>query len=639
MDQARTPGWQAAFAERSRADRHRYNFHSLRIRLISLVLLVLVPAAGLFVLTAAEQRRTAVETVNQEALRVTQLLASNQTARIEGAQQLLKALALLSEVRGQDPVSCNTLLARLITADSRYLLFGVAEADGDVWCSALPVRQPLNLSDRRYFQKALETRGFGIGEYQVGRITGKASLNFGYPVLNSRGEVERVVFAAQDLTWLATAINLAWLPEGAVFVVTDRNGTVLASMPETLAWTGKPLPDPAVLHILSGQVQSGLLESTGDDGVLRLWAHAPLSPDAAVHASIGIPKQVALSEADAMLARNLGALGLVTLVALGAAWLAGQLFILNPVKELLATTSTIAKGDLSARAKIRGGHSELDRLAQAFNGMTATLEARETKIRAAEEAARKAEVELTASRTEMEIARQIQQALQPQALLVLEAAAVAGRCIPAVKVGGDGFGYRSRDGRNIDLFISDVSGHGVGAALLMSESRSILMGLLQEKQGVGQVMTSLNDALFDDLDHADLFMTAFCAKYDSDAHVLSFANAGHPQAIHLMAETATCELLDAEGLVLGVQPKVAFAEGRASIRAGDIVALYTDGIVETASESGELFGLERLRETIVSHREASPEEIIAAVLTALRHFHHLPSFEDDITLVVLKVLA
>jgi serine phosphatase RsbU (regulator of sigma subunit) len=639
MDQARAPGWQEALAERSRANRHRSNFYSLRIRLIGLVLLVLLPAAGLFVLTAAEQRRIAAESVNQEALRVTQLLATHQTARIEGAQQLLKTLALLPEVRGQDPVACNTLLAKLLTADSRYLSFGIIETNGNLWCSALPVRQPLNFSDRRYFQRAVETRSFGIGEYQVGRITGKASLNFGYPVLNSRGEVERVVFAAQDLTWLATAINLAWLPEGAVFVVTDRNGTVLASLPETLSWTGKQLPDPAVLHALSGRSQSGLLESTGDDGVLRLWAHAPLSSDAAVHASIGIPKQVALSEADAMLARNLGALGLVTLVALGAAWLAGQLLILNPVNELLTTTGMITKGDLGARAKIRGGHSELDRLAQAFNRMTATLEARETQIRAAEEATRKAEVELTASRTEMEIARQIQQSLQPQAPLVLKGAEIAGRCIPAVKVGGDGFGYRSRDGKTIDLFISDVAGHGVGAALLMSESRSILMGLLQEKQGVGQVMSDLNAALFDDLDHADLFMTAFCAQYDADAHVLSFANAGHPQAIHLIAETATCELLDAEGLVLGIQPKVEFAEGRTSLRAGDLVVLYTDGIIETASESGELFGLDRLRATVMAHREGSPEEIIAAVLAAVRRFHRLPGFEDDITLVVLKVLT
>lgn len=639
MDQARAPGWQEALADPSRANRYRYSFYSLRIRLIGLVLLILVPAAALFVLTAAEQRRFAVETVSQDALRVTQLLASNQTARIAGAQQLLKALALLPEVRSRDSGACSDLLARLLMTDTRYLSFGVTEANGDVWCSALPFRQPLNLSDRQYFQRAVQTRGFGIGEYQIGRITGKASLNLGYPVLDSRGEIAGVVFAAQDLSWLATAINLAWLPEGAVFVVTDRNGTVLASLPETLSWTGKQLPDSKVLYAVLGKAQVGLIESTGEDGVQRLWAHAPLSSDASVHASLGIPKQVALSEADTMLARNLGALGLVSFVALGAAWLAGQLFILNPVKELLTTTSTIAKGDLSARAKIRGGHSEIDRLAQAFNGMTATLEARETEIRAAEEAARRAEVELTASHTEMEIARQIQQSLQPQAPLVLERAVVAGRCIPAVKVGGDGFGYRSRDGRNIDIFVSDVSGHGVGAALLMSESRSILLGLLQEKQGVGQVMTSLNDALFDDLDHADLFMTAFCAKYDADAHVLSFANAGHPQAIHLTAETATCELLDAEGLVLGVQPKVDFAEGRASLRADDIVVLYTDGVLETASESGELFGLERLRETVVTHRDASPEEIIAAALAALRHFHRLPSFEDDITLVVLKVLA
>ena len=106
---------------------------------------------------------------------------------------------------------------------------------------------PVYVGDRIYFRRALETRDFAIGEYQVGRITGKASVNFGYPVLDDAGHVRAVVVAALDLAWLSELANQAGLPTGSMLTVIDRNGTILSRYPDEGKWVGKLMPEPLVL--------------------------------------------------------------------------------------------------------------------------------------------------------------------------------------------------------------------------------------------------------------------------------------------------------------------------------------------------------------------------------------------------------
>ncbi len=612
-------------------------YSSLRLRLFGLVMLVLVPWLALVLYTQADERKAAIADVNGDAMRLIRIITSNQAAQIEAARQLLTAFARLPQLR-RGATACNDFLAEMLTAYSLYLNFGVAEPDGKVVCSAIPLQSQVNIADRAYFRRAFETRRFAVGDYQVGRVTRLPSINYAYPVFDTAGNMEAIVFAAQSLAWFTAALADLKLPPGAILVVTDPNGTVLARMPDAEGWIGRVLPEQPVLAALSSRTDGSAFEADDAQGERRLWAHASLIAGLNVNATIGVPKSVAFADIDRRLRRNLAGLGLVTVIALGAAWFGGK-FILRQVDALVAATGKLASGDLGARAPSLGGHSELDLLALAFNSMATTLQARDHALRVAEERTRAAEVELAVTRAHLDIARQIQQSLLPQDSLALGGVRIAGRCIPAVAVGGDYFGYFPHGRNRIDSFVGDVSGHGVGAALLMAEARTTFMAARLIAPGAAGILARLNALLHEDLDRAGLFMTACCATFDTATRELSYANAGHPPAILLRANETRCTPISADGILLGIAKEAEFAEVKLKLQTDDIVVFYTDGITETHDEGDELFGIERLNEVVAAHRDEEPEALIDAVLAALDRFAGAAEREDDLTIVVMKRTA
>jgi serine phosphatase RsbU (regulator of sigma subunit) len=613
-------------------------FWSLRLRLLGLVVLMVVPWLVLVVYTQADERRAAIANVNDDAMRLIRIVTSNQAAEIEAARQVLTAFARLPQLRTQDAAGCSAFLAEMLKAYPLYLNIAVADPNGNLFCSALPFKAPLNVADRVYFKMALERHGFAIGDYQIGRITKVPAINYALPLLSRSGEVEGVVFVVQDLNWLTAALANVEFPPGAVLMVTDRNGTVLARMPESGDWIGKMLPERQVLEIVSRQRDGGLFEATDGQGVGRLWAHAPLIAGSDLHATMGTSEAVAFADVNRRLIRNLVGLGLVTLVALAAAWAGGK-FILRRVDALVAATGKLASGDLGARVPALGGRSELDHLAGAFNTMATTLQARDRELRIAEERSRLAEVELAVTRAHMDIAKQIQRSLLPEDPLALGCVQYAGRCIPAASVGGDYFGYfpRAGDCSGVDSLIGDVSGHGVGAALLMAEARTMFMAERLAAPNAAELLAKLNELLHDDLDHADSFITACCAIFDATTRELSYANAGHPPALLLRAAAPSCTALAADGCLLGVNKDTAFTNLEVMLQTGDIVVFYTDGITETQNKTGEMFGVGRLGEAVVTHRAEDPEILIAGVLAALDGFAGGALPEDDLTIVVMKL--
>jgi serine phosphatase RsbU (regulator of sigma subunit) len=571
-------------------------------------------------------------------MRFIRIVTSNQAAQIEAARQLLTAFAALPQLRTSDMPACSGFLAEMLAAYPLYLNLGLAEPDGNVLCSAVPLRSAINIADRPYFRTVLRTRAFAVGDYQIGRVTQLPSINYAYPVLGARGDVQGVIFAAQSLRWLTTALANLQFPPGAILVVTDRNGTVLARMPDSGGSIGRTLPEADVLAIVASQKDGGSFEADDAQGVRRLWAHAPLIAGLEIHAIIGVSRSVAFADIDRRLARNLGGLALVTIVALGAAWF-GAKFILRQVDALVAATGRLASGDLDARAPLLGGHSEIELLAQAFNNMAATLQTRDRELHVAEERHRAAEVQLAVTRAHMDIARQIQRSLLPEDPLTVAGVRIAGRCIPAAEVGGDYFGYFPRGRNGVDSFVGDVSGHGVGAALLMAEARTTFLAERLLGPSAAQILTKLNDLLYDDLDRAGLFITACCATFDALTRTLSYANAGHPPALLLRAGEARCTTLHADGMLLGISREAEFAELKLTLRVGDVVVFYTDGITETKNERGELFGLERLGEAVATRRAEDPEMLIAGVLAALERFAGAAQRDDDLTIVAMKLAA
>ncbi|HEX7589172.1 MAG TPA: hybrid sensor histidine kinase/response regulator, partial [Anaerolineae bacterium] len=188
-------------------------YASLRARLILLVLLALLPAFVLALYGDLQQRRLETLQVQDNALRLARSIASDQARLLDSAHQLLAVLAQLPQLHSRDMAPCNLLMAGLLKQYPVYANLGAADPNGDVFCSGVPLQNPVNIGDRAYFLNALQTRDFAAGEYQVGRITGIPGLNTGFPVLAESG-VQAVVFASMDLIWFNQIAAEAQIPAG-----------------------------------------------------------------------------------------------------------------------------------------------------------------------------------------------------------------------------------------------------------------------------------------------------------------------------------------------------------------------------------------------------------------------------------------
>ncbi|MFO1324475.1 MAG: hypothetical protein U1F15_10450 [Burkholderiales bacterium] len=214
-------------------------------------MLVLVPWLALIAYTQADERKEAIANVHRDAMRLIRITTSNQAAQIEAARQFLTAFARLPQLQARDPAACNAFLSHMLAAYPLHLNLGLAEVDGNIACSAVTLDGPVNVGDREYFNKALQTRKFAIGDYQVGRVTRLPAINYAYPMANAAGEVRAIVHAAQSLGWLTAALANVESPRGGVLGVVDRNGTVLAHLPDAGERIGKPMPEQQVLAMLS----------------------------------------------------------------------------------------------------------------------------------------------------------------------------------------------------------------------------------------------------------------------------------------------------------------------------------------------------------------------------------------------------
>jgi sigma-B regulation protein RsbU (phosphoserine phosphatase) len=207
-------------------------------------------------------------------------------------------------------------------------------------------------------------------------------------------------------------------------------------------------------------------------------------------------------------------------------------------------------------------------------------------------------------------------------------------------VGGDYFDF-IRHGDHVDLVIADVSGHSVGAALIMAEMRSTLKAEMRRNRlappPTAEILSALNEALFSDLSASELFITMFYLRYELDTRRLDYANAGHNPPLLLRRGGRSCQPLDADGLILGVRPRVRFEEQSLTLQPGDGLLLYTDGVTEAQNETGEFFGLQHLCRALQVHRDLPPERLLQALQDDLQRFRGRQEADDDISLVAVRI--
>lgn len=239
---------------------------------------------------------------------------------------------------------------------------------------------------------------------------------------------------------------------------------------------------------------------------------------------------------------------------------------------------------------------------------------------------------------DMEIAQQIQLSFLPDSPPELFGIEMGGRCISAAHVGGDYYDFFRRDEQTVDLLIADVSGHSVGAALVMSEVRTLLRAQVNSAHNASAILQNLNSLLYDDLTRAELFITMFYAKYNATTGRLSYANAGHNHPVIYRKGQSACIELDAEGLILGVKRSVMFEERTIELQQGDVVLFYTDGLTEAANPEGDMFENGRVCSQLGKVSHLPVQEIIDSFYQAVTEFTGSTTMQDDISIVVLKIL-
>src|ERR1041385_3236908 len=165
---------------------------SLRTRLIFLFLVATLPALVLVLVINGDQERSTIQSVQNNTLLLAQFAASNQQQLIDSARQLLTTLSDLPQIAGT-PDECHTLLASVAKRYPQYVGFGVDDMQGNVTCSSITLTTPTNVSASYHFKQAIASRAFTVGQYQVGKVTGKALLPLVYPVLNEAGNPVRLI--------------------------------------------------------------------------------------------------------------------------------------------------------------------------------------------------------------------------------------------------------------------------------------------------------------------------------------------------------------------------------------------------------------------------------------------------------------
>jgi signal transduction histidine kinase len=361
---------------------------SLRIRLLLLVLVAVIPALGAIAYTASEQKKIAVAEIQRNVLRLVEFSTHEEEQVLQGTRQILIVLANYVRKADINLSECNAFCADLLKQFKRYANIGVVKPSGDVFCSAIPLKEATNAADRSWFQRAVASGDFAFGDYQVGRITGKPVLVLAYPFRFAAGEPAAVVFAALDLEWLNRYILKveSQLPDGFTITQIDANGVVMARRPDAEDWLGRFMFEQSFLREILSQ-STGVIEAPGDHKLPFIYAFAQLHSSLIkqpLYMVLGIPRRSAFADANRILRRNLTLLGIVALVAILAAWYGGDLFIMRQVKAMAKASRRLAAGEMSARTGLKYGDGELGQLAKNFDEMAIALEQRQAERELAE---------------------------------------------------------------------------------------------------------------------------------------------------------------------------------------------------------------------------------------------------------------
>ena len=242
---------------------------------------------------------------------------------------------------------------------------------------------------------------------------------------------------------------------------------------------------------------------------------------------------------------------------------------------------------------------------------------------------------------ELKIAQNIQLSMLPDKAPTIKGFSIAARCIPAREVGGDFYDFieiEDNGAKRLVIVVGDVSGKAVSGALVMAASRSIFRVLTETHESVEEVMNRGNARLHQDVKKG-MFVALLYAVLDPREKTLTFTNAGQVQPVLFSPEKAKPEYIDTEGdrFPLGIIKECDYQAKRVSLKQGDILVFYTDGMVEAVNDKSELYGFERFLTSIEEGRALGAGELLEKLIKDVMQYVGNVEQYDDLTVVVVKV--
>jgi len=289
---------------------------------------------------------------------------------------------------------------------------------------------------------------------------------------------------------------------------------------------------------------------------------------------------------------------------------------------LSAGAEELARGNLEVQVPVNS-KDEFGKLSASFNHMARELKEHQARMIVQERLQK-----------ELEMCRQIQQEMLPRNPLRLPFAEVQGISIPAREVGGDFFNYFPLADGQIAILIGDVSGKGVPAALLMANIQATLRARLPVAQNLAVLAAEMDEEISAST-QPQTFLTLFMAILDGNAGTLRWVNAGH-NTQYLVDGKGNLAPMPSSGRPLGLLPGSHYREEQLPLNDGDLLFLYTDGLVEAEDPEGREFGNDRLEKILLARVAAESHEILQSIEEEVRRYRSGGEYGDDATMVILK---
>ena len=236
---------------------------------------------------------------------------------------------------------------------------------------------------------------------------------------------------------------------------------------------------------------------------------------------------------------------------------------------------------------------------------------------------------------ELQLAHQIQETFMPRQRPEAKGWDIAFSWRAARQVAGDFYDFFSLPGDSLGLVIADVADKGMPAALFMAITRTLMRAAALERNHPSEALARVNDLLAPDAEQG-MFVTAFYGILSLESGRLTYANAGHTPPLYLEAKTKTFQRLTRTGMALGVMKGTYFDERTIALAEDDLLVLYTDGITETFSPSGDMFDIERLQATILTAEDQTAQALLDSIDQAVTDFSQNASPSDDRTQLIVR---